>query len=101
MGSGPSLHDMESDWNTATNPQLYYLSTKTPSLISLLHLCEVACFSKTIKHPYSNHLLYLKRVAGLKTNKQTKQKQNKTKPKKNQTNKLNSNKISDRKLSFG
>ena len=54
---------------------------------------------KGIKHPYSYHLLYLKRVARLKINKA--EKQNKTKAKiKKKTNKLNSNKISDRKLSL-
>ena len=31
MGSRPSLHDMESTWNTPTNPQLYYLCTRTPT----------------------------------------------------------------------
>ena len=28
MGTLPSLHDMESVWNTATNPQLYSLVTR-------------------------------------------------------------------------
>ena len=64
MGSWPSLHDMESVWNAATNPQLYSLCAKTPTYNSLLDLYEVACFSKTRMHPHSHHLSNLKRIAG-------------------------------------
>ena len=57
---GHLANDMESVWNTATNPQLYSLCAKSPNSNSLLDLCEVACFFKTRMHPYSHLLSSLK-----------------------------------------